>query len=1269
MKDNLHVLLFFLQVLVSLFLLIKLNKKRGLSVKPLLIFLLLLSGSVWSQPPPHTFNSSGPLFVPAGVTEMTVEAWGGGGAGGGASGSIVNGRAAAGGGGGAYAKGKITVVPGATLNVVVAPATPNVLNGTTTTDGLNGGNSTIQNFETLILAVGGAGGRANNTIFTPNPLGGVGGSSVDSRGSIEKLAGGNGLDGRTAAVGLLLYSGSGGKGGSTLGGIGGESIASVALVNAPGNPGAAPGGGGSGAMNSISLFGILGGPQIGGTGAAGQVIVTYTCPTYNISGVTAESVCTTVGNSKITLKGSAASLPVGVYNVSYSLTNPVQNNLSIAMTVTTAGEGDFTLSGLTAIGTRDITISKLTSGACFADITANNSASIITSATTVGGTVGGGTTVCSGTASGTLLLTGNTGSVLNWEFSVAPFSTYTSISNTTATYISEPLTETTLFRAVVQNGGCTVERSNPTTVTVTPLPVPTFSPQPAATVCISTDITYTTQAGQTNYIWTVPGVVGTDYNIISGGIMATDYTVTLQWLTAGSKTVTARYTSSNCPAVINASTTTAVIKTERGVVNGGLHICSGSSSPLLTLNGYIGTIVRWEYAEAIPYVWQPINHTANTYQPGLLTTSTSYRAVVKNGTCPEEFAIETRIDVDSKPATPTLGTIIQPTCINPTGSIVLNGLLGTNWTINQSGTFLQSYSASGSNFTIPNLAPGTYTFTIHENSSCPSPPTVSIEIKAPVTNIWNGTSWSKGSEPVNTEIIDFSGDYQTTGDLAGCLCIVRSGANVIVNSNHTLTITNSVSNNGGILTFEDDASLVQINNSINTGNINYKRTTPPIRLADYVYWSTPVNPQKLVDVSPSTLSDKYMSYSGTGWVITNKNTNMTVGKGYIIRGPQSYSNVTRAVYPATFIGVPNNGNVNSETLDAGKYYLLGNPYPSAIDADAFISDNMTVLEGTLYFWTHNTPVILSSNYKYTTDDYATYNLTGSVRTRIAAVSGPAGPGNNNDRPSGKIAAAQGFFVGVDVTGVVSFNNLMRIPAENTQFFKPGKTSKAAVLEKNRLWLNMTNTEGAFKEILVGYIEGATNNYEKRYDGLTFDGNKFLDFYSINSGNKLVIQGRNLPFTDTDTVPLGYRSSIEGTFTISIDQADGSLTNQPIFLEDKLNNSIHNLTASNYTFTTVAGTFDERFILRYTNKSLGIIDVEDSEQSVLVSVKDKIIKVTSTRENISEVSVYDVAGKLLYTRNKVNATELQISNLQSGNQVLLVKTILESGYISDIKTIF
>nr|WP_242412064.1 T9SS C-terminal target domain-containing protein [Flavobacterium sp. Root186] len=288
-------------------------------------------------------------------------------------------------------------------------------------------------------------------------------------------------------------------------------------------------------------------------------------------------------------------------------------------------------------------------------------------------------------------------------------------------------------------------------------------------------------------------------------------------------------------------------------------------------------------------------------------------------------------------------------------------------------------------------------------------------------------------------------------------------------------------------------------------------------------------------------------------------------------------------------------------------------------------------------------------------------------------------------PTGSIAAGQAFFFKASTGSNIVFTNGMRIPGDNTQFFKTSQTAG----ETNRLWLNLTNAEGAFKQALIGYVDGATNSWDQNYDAATLNGNTYVDFYSgntyvfkqaligyvdgatnswdqnydaatlngntyvdfysISDAKKLTVQGRALPFENTDLIPLGYKTAVAGEFTIAIDHTDGLLNNQAVYLEDKTTGIIYDLKAGNYKFTTAIGTFTDRFVLRYTNKTLGTGDFENVKDGLLVSVKDKVIKVTSSKENIKEVSVFE----------KVGTTELSISNLQAADQVLLVKVTLEN----------
>ncbi|OYZ51674.1 MAG: hypothetical protein B7Y15_04905 [Bacteroidetes bacterium 24-39-8] len=91
------------------------------------------------------------------------------------------------------------------------------------------------------------------------------------------------------------------------------------------------------------------------------------------------------------------------------------------------------------------------------------------------GIIAGANTVCAGTNSSTLSLSGNLGSILKWQSSAdAGFGTITDIANTSNTQLVSNLLTNTYYRAIVQNGFCTQVISAPVLISVNPIPV--FTP-------------------------------------------------------------------------------------------------------------------------------------------------------------------------------------------------------------------------------------------------------------------------------------------------------------------------------------------------------------------------------------------------------------------------------------------------------------------------------------------------------------------------------------------------------------------------------------------------------------------------------------------------------------------------------------------------------------------------------------------------------------------------------------------------------------------------
>lgn len=84
------------------------------------------------------------------------------------------------------------------------------------------------------------------------------------------------------------------------------------------------------------------------------------------------------------------------------------------------------------------------------------------------------------------------------------------------------------------------------------------------------------------------------------------------------------------------------------------------------------------------------------------------------------------------PVAPTISAITQPTCSVSTGSITFNNLPAGNWTINPG-----AITGTGINYTISGLTPGTYSYTVTNESGCTSPASSNVVIEAaiPVTPI------------------------------------------------------------------------------------------------------------------------------------------------------------------------------------------------------------------------------------------------------------------------------------------------------------------------------------------------------------------------------------------------------------------------------------------------------------------------------------------------------------------------------------------------------
>ena len=595
-----------------------------------------------------------------------------------------------------------------------------------------------------------------------------------------------------------------------------------------------------------------------------------------------------------------------------------------------------------------------------------------------------------------------------------------------------------------------------------------------------------------------------------------------------------------------------------------------------------------------------------------------------------------------------------------------------------------------------------YSFTASATlgNGCPVSKLISITNKSSVwkgstNNDWNNpNNWSPVGVPtINTCVIIPDVTATNPSNILGAnynafgkTLQVKNLGNLQIQPTNTLTIADYVDvTAGGTFNIENSGSLIQINNNVNTGNITMKRNTS-IRRLDYVYWSTPVAGFASSAISPGTPTSFIYKWAPTtatayasnfgNWLAGSES--MVNGKGYIVRGPDSYT-TTNALYTATFTGVPNNGNITTPitrstytgapyagptatlvTADDDNWNLLGNPYPSAINAVDFLAANSANISGFVKIWTHGTlpvsavdPFYQDFVVNYTTADYITYNNTGGTQFGF----------------DGKIGAGQGFFVRMNDAASTSenvvFNNSMRSNTHrNDQFYRSGTE-----IERHRIWLDLISPSNTSSTTLVGYVSNATNNLDDEFDAIAQGVKTNFELYSLAESKELIIQGRSLPFNENDEVQLGVAIPQNGIYTIAISNVDGLFTNgdQDIYLEDKQLGVFHNLRTAPYTFTGTVGRNENRFNLLYNSSRLSQDDITLSNNLTVVSNEN--LTVFSSRETIDSIEVYDLLGKLVKTYSNVNTAEFMLNNLNKNNTTLLLKITLTNGSVINKKVIF
>lgn len=520
---------------------------------------------------------------------------------------------------------------------------------------------------------------------------------------------------------------------------------------------------------------------------------------------------------------------------------------------------------------------------------------------------------------------------------------------------------------------------------------------------------------------------------------------------------------------------------------------------------------------------------------------------------------------------------------------------------------------------------------------------------------WNGSAWSNGQPSAEKDVI-FAADYNQDGDtFNACSVFVQDGANVSFNGYANAVVVHNVNvQDGSTLVFESGSNLIQIENDLNNGNVTIRRNSSKVKKDQFTLWSSPVSgTQTLLDFSPETMLNRFYTYSTVdniyNTVVTPASATFAEAKGYLIRTPESHPE-TPASFEGEFTGIPTTGTVSmpmSYVNEIKGYNAVGNPYPSPISIRKFLEANADNIDGTIWLW-RKTDDSGKSSYSTVTKLGFQSNTSSEDQTENDML---ADPFTLSDE--GILNTAQGFLVKATGSADLVFDNSMRMAISTQSFFSSNDEPAAT----SRYWINVTGNNSRFSQALIGYTTDGTNGYDHGFDGESIlDGGVVV--YTIASDKRLAIQARP-EFEVSDEVTLGFKAQAAGTFEFSLDHMDGLFEDgQQIYIVDALTGEQHDLTEGDYSFTSEAGTFENRFRIIYTT-TLGTEGPMAPVSDVIVFGKEKQLHVNAP-VNIASIVVYDMLGRTLYQQNAIDATEISASMANQSQEVLVVNITLENG---------
>ena len=545
--------------------------------------------------------------------------------------------------------------------------------------------------------------------------------------------------------------------------------------------------------------------------------------------------------------------------------------------------------------------------------------------------------------------------------------------------------------------------------------------------------------------------------------------------------------------------------------------------------------------------------------------------------------------------------------------------------------------------------------TIQTNSVAASPglyntsglPFSTITWKGAVDSDWtNAANWSGGTNPTGGDDVLIL-DVTTAPSIGSAITVnnvtVNAGASLSITSSGSLTATST-----SLYSFSNLYSSLILDGSI-SGTVNYSRyvnTNDVVNGNDLI--SAPLSGQAFntffgnnsnILSNPSGSEVLFGGFDNDDsmnpyelWLDT-ATTPLAAGQGY-----RTGIDDTALSNFVNFEGAVNSSNV-LVAIDQGTASILnlvGNPFPSYLDAQAFLTENASLLEPSaqvIYGYNDSTNGTSS-------DDY----------TIISSM----------ENTSLDIAPGQAFFVASNSSGGdLSFTTSspdMRLASDQDDFIA-GRNALSTITNVN-ISLNNASDDFITK---VYFTPSSGLGLDPGYDASLIGG--IAPAFALFS--HLIEDNMNVPFAtqalgiadyNDTTVALGVNANMGEQLTFSIAQSTLPAEIE-VYLDDTVTSTSTLLNSSDYIITPNSDlTGTGRFYLRFSNSLLSTPENSLDSVKIYTDQSNRTITISGQLVKGSVARLYDIQGRL------VNST---ILNESLTTQTIGTNTISSGVYIIEL----